>query len=133
MERYGYEIIGEDYTEESLRKRIKESKVKELIDTSNERIKSSKGYTHWARKKNLKILSNTLLKMRNQNINSLYSLENTIEENIKKLQDIQDKIKIYENKYKNALKFLKQYYSKMPNKKYILKKLKIPEHKKKYS
>lgn len=167
MERYGYEIkfgkhiafkhkdkerftrsktIGEDYTEENLRKRIKESKVKELIDTSNEKIKSSKSYTHWARKENLKILSNTLLEMRNQNINSLYSLENTIKENIKKLQDLQDKIKIYEdkikhlskvmecinmvnthrknnkineNKYKNALKFLKHHYSKMPTTKEI--------------
>ncbi len=107
MERYGYEIkfgkhiafkhkdkerftrskiIGEDYTEENLRKRIKESKIKELIDTSNKKIKSSKSYTHWARKENLKILSNTLLEMRNQNINSLYSLENTIKENIKKIK-----------------------------------------------
>ena len=178
MERYGYEIkfgkhiafkhkdkerftrskiIGEDYTEENLRKRIKETKVKELIDTSNEKIKSSKSYTHWARKENLKILSNTLLEMRNQDINSLFSLENTIKENIKKLQDIQDKIKIYEdkinhlskvmecinivntyrknnkineNKYKNALKVLKQYYSKMPTTKYIFKELEDLEQKK---
>ena len=178
MERYGYEIkfgkhiafkhkdkerftrskiIGEDYTEENLRKRIKETKVKELIDTSNEKIKSSKSYTHWARKENLKILSNTLLEMRNQNINSLYSLENTIKENIKKLQDLQDKIKINEdkinhfskvmecintvnnhrknnkvneNKYKNALEFLKQYYSKMPTSKEIFKELEDLEQKK---
>lgn len=178
MERYGYEIkfgkyiafkhkdkerftrsktIGEDYTEENLRKRIKESKVKELIDTSNERIKSSKSYTYWARKENLKILSNTLLEMRNQDINSLYSLENTIKENIKKLQDIQNKIKIYEdkfnylykvmeyintvnthrknnkineNKYKNALKFLKHYYSKMPTTKEIFKEVEDLDQKK---
>ena len=178
MERYGYEIkfgkhiafkhkdkerftrskiIGEDYTEENLRKRIKETKVKELIDTSNEKIKSSKSYTHWARKENLKILSNTLLEMRNQNINSLFSLENTIKENIKKLQDIQDKIKIYEvkinhfskvmecinmvnthrknnkvneNKYKNALKFLKHHYYKMPTTKEIFKELENLEQKK---
>ena len=178
MERYGYEIkfgkhiafkhkdkerftrskiIGEDYTEENLRKRIKENKVKELIDTSNEKIKSSKSYTHWARKENLKILSNTLLEMRNQNINSLFSLENTIKENIKKLQDIQDKIKIYEdkinhlskviecintinthrknnkvneNKYKNALKFLKHHYSKMPTTKEIFEELEDLEQKK---
>lgn len=178
IERYGYEIkfgkhiafkhkdkerfirsktIGEDYTEENLKKRIKENKVKELIDTSNEKIKSSKSYTHWARKENLKILSNTLLEMRNQNINSISSLENTIKENIKKLQDIQDKIKIYEdkikhlskvmecintvnthrknnmvneNKYKNDLKFLKQYYSKMPTSKEIFKELEDLEQKK---
>ena len=178
MERYEYEIkfgkhisfkhkdkerftrsktIGEDYTEESLRKRIKENKVKELIDTSNEKIKSSKSYTHWARKENLKILSNTLLEMRNQNINSLSSLENNIKENIKKLQDIQDKIKIYEdkikhlskvmecintvntyrknnmvneNKYKNDLKFLKQYYSKMPTTKEIFEEFEDLEQKK---
>lgn len=178
MERYGYEIkfgkhiafkhkdkerftrskiIGEDYTEENLRKRIKESKIKELIDTSNKKIKSSKSYTHWARKENLKILSNTLLEMRNQNINSLFSLENTIKENIKKLQDTRDNIKIYEgkinhlskvmeyinivnahrknnkvneNKYKNALNFLKQYYSKMPTTKEIFKELEDLEQKK---
>ena len=178
MERYGYEIkfgkhiafkhkdkerfirsktIGEDYTEENLRKRIKEIKIKELIDTSNEKIKSSKSYTHWARKENLKILSNTLLEMRNQNINSLSSLENTIKENIKKLQDTRDNIKIYEgkinhlskvmeyinivnahrknnkvneNKYKNALNFLKQYYSKMPTTKEIFKELEDLEQKK---
>ena len=178
MERYGYEIkfgkhiafkhkdkerftrsktIGEDYTEENLRKRIKESKVKELIDTSNEKIKSSKSYTHWARKENLKILSNTLLEMRNQNINSLSSLENTIKENVKKLQDLQDKIKIYEDKikhlskviecinmvnthrknnmvnetkYKNALKFLKHHYSKMPTTKEIFEELEDLEQKK---
>ena len=95
--------------------------------------------------------------MRNQDINSLFSLENTIKENIKKLQDIQDKIKIYEdkinhlskvmecinivntyrknnkineNKYKNALKVLKQYYSKMPTTKYIFKELEDLEQKK---
>ena len=178
MEKYGYEIkfgkhiafkhkdkerftrskiIGEDYTEENLRKRIKEIKVKELIDTSNEKIKSSKSYTHWARKENLKILSNTILEMRNQNINSISSLENTIKENIKKLQDLQDKIKINEdkinhfskvmecintvnnhrknnkvneNKYKNALEFLKQYYSKMPTSKEIFKELEDLEQKK---
>lgn len=178
MERYGYEIkfgkhiafkhkdkerftrsktIGEDYTEENLRKRIKESKVKELIDTSNEKIKSSKSYTHWARKENLKILSNTLLEMRNQNINSISSLENTVKENIKNLQDIQDKIKICEdkinhlsrvmecintvntyrknnmvneNKYKNDLKFLKQYYSKMPTTKEIFEEFEDLEQKK---
>ena len=178
MERYGYEIkfgkhiafkhkdkerftrskiIGEDYTKESLKKRIKEIKVKELIYTSNEKIKSSKSYTHWARKENIKILSNTLLEMRNQNINSLSSLENTIKENIKKLQEIQNNIKIYEdkikhlskvmecintvntyrknnmvneNKYKNALNFLKQYYSKMPTTKYIFKELEDLEQKK---
>ena len=178
IERYGYEIkfgkhivfkhkdkerftrskiIGEDYTEENLRKRIKEIKVKELIDTSNEKIKSSKSYTHWARKENLKILSNTILEMRNQNINSISSLENTIKENIKKLQDLQDKIKINEdkinhfskvmecintvnnhrknnkvneNKYKNALEFLKQYYSKMPTSKEIFKELEDLEQKK---
>ena len=150
-------IIGEDYTEESLRKRIKESKIKELIDTSNKRIKSSKSYTHWARKENLKILSNTLLEMRNQNINSLFSLENTIKENIKKLQEIQNNIKIYEDKinhlskvmecinmvnthrknntvnetkYKNALKFLKHHYSKMPTTKKIFKELEDLEQKK---
>lgn len=178
MERYGYEIkfgkhiafkhkdkerftrskiIGDDYTEENLRKRIKENKVKELIDTSNEKIKSSKSYTHWARKENLKILSNTLLEMRNQNINSLSSLENIIKENIKKLQDIQNNIKIYEDKinhlskvmecintvnthrknnkineikYKNALNFLKQYYSKMPTTKEIFKELEDLDQKK---
>ena len=95
--------------------------------------------------------------MRNQNINSLSSLENTIKENIKKLQDIQDKIKIYEdkishlskvmeyintvnthrknnkvneNKYKNALNFSKQYYSKMPTTKEIFKELENLEQKK---
>ena len=178
MERYGYDIkfgkhiafkhkdkerftrsktIGEDYTEENLRKRIKETKVKELIDTSNEKIKSSKSYTHWARKENIKILSNTLLEMRNQNINSLSSLENTIKENIKKLQEIQNNIKIYEdkikhlskvmecintvntyrknnmvneNKYKNDLKFLKQYYSKMPTTKEIFEEFEDLEQKK---
>lgn len=178
MERYGYEIkfgkhiafkhkdkerftrskiIGDDYTEENLRKRIRENNIKELIDTSNEKIKSSKGYTHWARKENLKILSNTLLEMRNQNINSIYSLENTIKENIKKLQDTRNKIKIYEdktkhlskvmecintvnthrknnkineNKYKNALKFLKHHYSKMPTTKEIFEELEDLEQKK---
>ena len=178
MERYGYEIkfgkhiafkhkdkerftrskiIGKDYTKESLKKRIKEIKVKELIDTSNEKIKSSKSYTHWARKENIKILSNTLLEMRNQNINSLSSLENNIKENIKKLQDIQDKIKIYEdkikhlskvmecintvntyrknnmvneNKYKNDLKFLKHHYSKMPTTKEIFEEFEDLEQKK---
>lgn len=178
MERYGYEIkfgkhitfkhkdkerfirsktIGEDYTEENLRKRIKENKVKELIDTSNERIKSSKSYTNWARKENIKILSNTLLEMRNQNISSLSSLENTINENIKKLQDTRDNIKIYEgkiihlskviecintinthrknnkvneNKYKNALKFLKHHYTKMPTTKEIFKEVEDLDQKK---
>ena len=149
--------IGENYTEENLKKRIRENTIKELIDITNEKIKTSKSYTHWARKQNIKILSNTILEMRNQNINSLNSIEKNIKKNIEKLQDIKDKLKIYENKknhlfkiiecinivnttrknkktkindYKIALEFLKKHYAKIPTTKEIFQRIENLEQKK---
>ncbi len=178
MEKYGYEIkygkyiafkhkdkerftrsktLGEYYSEDFLKERIKNNKIKTVINLNNEKIKNNKGLTHWARKQNLKILSSTILEMRNQNIKSSNDILNLMKKNTQKLQDIQNEIKMIENKinhiskiikaintinlyhknkninknnYTSALTFLKKHYTKMPNKEDVFKELEILEHKK---
>ncbi len=73
--------IGENYTEERIKVRIlnKEKELGNIIDIkNNEKVKSSKGYEHWATKHNLKIAASTLIEIRDRGFNSMEELERGI-------------------------------------------------------
>ena len=73
--------IGENYTEEQIKVRIlnKEKELGNIIDIkNNEKVKSSKGYEHWATKHNLKTAASTLIEIRDRGFNSMEELERGI-------------------------------------------------------
>ena len=73
--------IGENYTEERIKYRIlnKEKEIGNIIDIKNNvKVKSSKGYEHWATKHNLKTAASTLIEIRNKGFNSIEELERGI-------------------------------------------------------
>lgn len=102
MEQYGYEIkfgkhiafkqknqqrftraktIGTNYTEEKIKERIrnKDKELGNIIDIkNNDKVKSSKGYEHWATKHNLKTATSTLVEIRNKGFKSMEELERGI-------------------------------------------------------
>lgn len=116
MEQYGYEIkhgkhiafkkidgqqrftramrIGEDYTEERLKKRILEEvdmkgkrpkapfkTLDNVIDISaNNKAKSSPGYKYWATKHNLSTMADTINQVRNKGFKTREQLEKAIQE-----------------------------------------------------
>ena len=102
MENYGYEIkfgkhiafrsknqqrftraktIGDNYTEERIRDRIlnKDRELGNIIDIkNNEKVKSSKGYEHWATKHNMTTAANTMIAIRDKGFHSMTELESEI-------------------------------------------------------
>lgn len=106
--------IGDDYTEEQLRKRIGlqievELKLERMIDMQNQKVKENKGYEVFATKHNLKTISETLLylhKLGFQSIvevkDALYQIEQT---NQKLVSDIK-KIEKRENELYQTMELL---------------------------
>ncbi len=101
--------IGEDYTEERLIQRLRESiqshhpgikqRVGKVIDLkNNEKINSSKGYEFWANKHNLKTMAESVIAIRQLGINSKHELEEHIQKIADDRQDVLDKIKDIESK-----------------------------------
>lgn len=91
--------IGDDYTEERLKKRINENtnhrnyatkkRIGNIIDTQhNEKAKSRKDYEYWATKHNLQVAS-----IRENGIKTLAQFDNFIKDSADKRQELQDKIK----------------------------------------
>ena len=98
MESYGYEIkigkhvafknknqqrftrsktMGGNYTEEQIKN--KEKELGNIIDLkNNDKVKSNKGYEHWATKHNLKTAASTLIEIRDKGFNSMEELERGI-------------------------------------------------------
>lgn len=104
--------LGKDYTKEKIKERI-ENKVNEnyknnkicydkksykkfdnIIDTeSNEKVKSSKGYEIWARKRNMNTMAKTLNQLRKYGLSSSMDLETKLQEEAVNRQEILNKIK----------------------------------------
>jgi len=96
--------LGDDYTEENLKERIKSSiknialsnkkRVGTVIDIStNQKAQTSKGYEIWARKHNIKTMADSIIQLRELEINSANELEKLIEKSADERQKLQDKIK----------------------------------------
>lgn len=103
--------IGEDYTEVRIKERILErvknrasnkfknkKRSKNIIDIeNNEKAKLYKGYEIWARKHNLKTISESIIELRNMGINSVKELDTLIQKSATNRQNIMDKIKEIES------------------------------------
>ena len=104
--------IGEDYTEEKIKERIDlaiknkanptKKRVGNVIDIStNEKAQSSKGYEIWARKHNIKTMAGSIVKLREEGINSITQFDDLIKKSADDRQDLLDKIKKIETKMKS--------------------------------
>ena len=104
--------IGEDYTEEKIKERIDlaiknkanpiKKRVGNIIDIStNEKAQSSKGYEVWARKHNIKTMADSIIKLREQGINSITQLNALIKKSADDRQYLLDKIKKIETEMKS--------------------------------
>ena len=73
--------IGDNYTEERIRDRIlnKDREIGNIIDIkNNEKVKSSKGYEHWATKHNMTTAAGTMIAIRDKGFHSMTELESEI-------------------------------------------------------
>ena len=97
-------IIGEDYTEERLKERIRESgdiktpavkkRIGNIIDmNTNTKVKESKGYEYWATKHNLNTMAESVIFLREQGIKTVKQLDEYIQKTADERQGLQDKIK----------------------------------------
>ena len=130
--------IGEDYAEEKIKERIDlatknkanptKKRVENVIDIStNEKAQSSKGYEVWARKHNIKTMAYSIIKLREQGINSITQLDDLIKKSADDRQDLLDKIKKIETEMKslsqdmenintiNKYREIYKYHKKNPN------------------
>ena len=96
--------IGKDYTEERLKERITENQsikvppVKKRIGNvinmnTNAKVKESKGYEYWATKHNLNTMAESVVFIREHDINSIRQLNEYIRKSAEERQSLQDKIK----------------------------------------
>lgn len=77
-------------------------RVGNVIDIStNEKAQSSKGYELWARKHNIRTMTNSIIKLREQEINSITQLDDLIKKSADDRQDLLDKIKKIESEMKS--------------------------------
>jgi SLT domain-containing protein len=78
--------IGENYTEERIKERLKTEKsyltpqkseklIRKMIDRNNEKIKSSGGYSQWASIHNIKVSAETLMYLKKHCNNDLAEFE----------------------------------------------------------
>lgn len=73
-----------------------------VIDIStNEKAQFSKGYEVWARKHNIKTMADSIIKLREQGINSITQLDDLIKKSADDRQDLLDKIKKIETEMKS--------------------------------
>ena len=104
--------IGEDYAEERIKERIDlaiknkanpiKKRVENVIDIStNKKAQSSKGYEVWARKHNIKTMADSIIKLREQGINSITQLDDLIKKSADDRQNLLDKIKKIEAEVKS--------------------------------
>lgn len=101
--------IGDDYTEERLKERLTENtktayigikkRVGKVIDLkNNDKVQLSKGYEFWAKKHNLKTMSDSIIAIRELGIHSKKEMDNYIQKSADDRQAILDKIKVIESK-----------------------------------
>lgn len=116
--------------QERIKDRIlnKDKELGNIIDIKNsQKVKSSKGYEHWATKHNLKTAASTLVEIRNKGFNSIEELERgisriSIEKN--ELKQEFDKLSLEQKRIKEVVKHIQiciskrehyEGYSKNPN------------------
>ena len=114
--------IGEDYTEEKIKERIDlaiknkanpiKKRVGNVIDIStNEKAQFSKGYEVWARKHNIKTMADSIIKLREQGINSITQLDDLIQKSADERQNLQDKIKVIDKEIQELSATMEQVHT----------------------
>lgn len=104
--------IGANYTEERIKDRIlnKEKEIGNIIDIKNSvKVKTNKGYEHWATKHNLKTAASTLVEIRNKGFNSMEELERGINRIFIEKNDFKrefDKLSLEQKRIKEVVKHI---------------------------
>ena len=104
--------IGANYTEERIKDRIlnKEKEIGNIIDIKNSvKVKTNKGYEHWATKHNLKTAASTLVEIRNKGFNSMEELERGINRIFIEKNDLKrefDKLSLEQKRIKEVVKHI---------------------------
>lgn len=114
-------IIGEDFTEDRLKERIKEAiqdkqypvkkRVGNLIDMDSQKVKNSKGYQHFATKHNLKTIAEAIIFMREQGIKSAKELDTVIQNEADKIQSFLGQIKVIEDEIDQISQTMEQLHT----------------------
>lgn len=114
--------IGEDYTEEKLKKRISErvfiktravkKRIGNVIDmNTNMKVKESKGYEYWATKHNLNTMAESVIFLREQGIKSVKQLDEYIQKAADERQNLQDKIKVIDKEIQELSATMEQVHT----------------------
>ena len=104
--------IGANYTEERIKDRIlnKEKEIGNIIDIKNSvKVKTNKGYEHWATKHNLKTAASTLVEIRNKGFNSMEELERGINRIFIEKNDLKrefDKLSLEQKRIQEVVKHI---------------------------
>ena len=104
--------IGANYTEERIKERIlnKDKELGNIIDLkNNDKVKSIKGYEHWATKHNLKTSASTLVEIRNKGFKSMEELERSISRISVEKNDLKreyDKLSLEQKRIKEVVKHI---------------------------
>ena len=114
--------LGEEYTEESISKRIdakshpfpfkKRREIKDFINMNDEKIKNSIGLTKWAKKENLKLSAKTVADFQESKLNKYLDLEKAIQKETHTMESARIQIKDIEvriNQINPLIKYLEDY------------------------
>lgn len=125
--------LGEDFSRENIKKRIDDrakqraDRIKilasrgqqtDLIDTSSEKFQNSPGLDRWAKKENLKRMSNAYIEMQKMGISSKQDVVEKIASIEQSIKDNEQDIKTASNDNVTLMKILKYVNQYRENKKY---------------
>ena len=107
--------IGEDYTEERIRERIKTKepvkqspKIKALHDLTADKFQQSTGLTHWGKIQSLKIMADTMNLLKEKGLTDLPEFDRKFEASNTALDKVSDTLKSTENRLKDLTELQKQ-------------------------
>ncbi len=112
--------IGEDYTEERIRERIKTKEpvkqsqqqqspsIRKLLDLSQDKFQNSKGLTHWGKIQNLKIMADTINLLREKDLTDLAEFDGKFEATNTAFDKVSSALKTAENRLKDLTELQKQ-------------------------
>lgn len=110
--------IGEDYTEERIRERIKtkapvmqsqqQPSIRKLLDLSQDKFQNSKGLTHWGKIQNLKIMADTMNLLRQKGLTDLSEFDRKYEVVNSVFDKVSTALKSTENRLKDLTELQKQ-------------------------
>lgn len=110
--------IGEDYTEERIKERIKskapvqqqkQSTIKKLHDLTTDKFQQSVGLTHWGKIQNLKIMADTMNLLTEKGLTDLAEFDRKFTTANTTFDEISSAMKATENRLKDLTELQKQF------------------------